>query len=114
MTDETDDYLKYRGKCKEMSEALVAADPTLTLVRGHYHDAFWGEQAHWWCKQADGTIVDPTRFQFPTKGFGTYVEFDGMLSCANCDKRIKEEDADIDGNYAFCSYRCHGLFVGAF
>ncbi len=36
---ETSDYLKYRGKCKEMSEQLCATDPTLTLVRGYYVDA---------------------------------------------------------------------------
>ena len=35
---EIDDYQRYRGKCKEMSEALIAADPSLRLVRGHYYD----------------------------------------------------------------------------
>jgi hypothetical protein len=55
------DYLTHRGKCKEMSEAAVAADPTLTLVRGHYFCTLWGEQAHWWCKRQDGIIVDPTK-----------------------------------------------------
>ena len=107
-----DDYLKYRGKCREMSEALVATDSTLTLVRGHYHCPIWGEQPHWWCKRSDGTIVDPTKNQFPSRGIGEYVEFNGIIECANCGKEIKEEDADIDGNYAFCSYQCHGRFVG--
>jgi hypothetical protein len=108
------DYEKYRGKCKEMSEAMVAANPTLQLVRGYYYCSLWGEQAHWWTKTADGTIHDPTKDQFPSRGLGVYVEFDGNIDCANCGKSIKEKDADIEGNYAFCSYECHGRFVGVF
>lgn len=111
MTDDGGDYLKYRGKCKEVSEQLVAADPTLTLVRGHYHCPAWGEQPHWWAKRDNGEIVDPTKDQFPSKGNGTYVEFDGNIPCSNCGKQITEEDADIEGNYAFCSYTCHMRFV---
>jgi len=30
------DYEKYRGKCKEFSEALIKKDPTLRLVRGPF------------------------------------------------------------------------------
>jgi len=107
-----DDYTKYRGKCKEMSEALVAADQSLTLVRGHYYCPAWGEQPHWWTKKPDGTIVDPTKNQFPSKGAGTYIEFNGIIPCSNCGKGISEDEADIDGRYAFCSYECHGRFVG--
>ena len=114
MLMEQNDYQKYRGKCKEMSEALVAVDPTLTLVRGHYHCLVWGKQPHWWVKRPDGTVVDPTKDQFPSKGAGEYVEFDGNIECSNCGKPMKEEDADIEGNYAFCSYECHGRFVGVF
>jgi hypothetical protein len=69
-SSEADDYAKYRGRCREMSEALCAQDSTLTLVRGHYFCPFWGEQAHWWCQRSDGTIVDPTARQFPSKGAG--------------------------------------------
>lgn len=108
------DYEKYRGKCKEMSEALVAADPTLTLVRGHYFCPIWGEQAHWWTRAPDGKVIDPTKDQFPSRGIGEYVEFDGNIPCSNCGKNMKEEDADIEGRYAFCSYECHGQFVGVF
>ena len=107
-----DDYSKYRGKCKEMSEALIADDPSLELVRGYYLCPWWGEQPHWWVKRRDGSILDPTKDQFPSKGSGRYIEFDGMIECSNCGKEISEDDADIDGNYAFCSYQCHGRFVG--
>jgi hypothetical protein len=108
------DYLTYRGKCREMSKAMVAGDPTLVLVRGHYLCPVWGKQPHWWCTRPDGKIVDPTKNQFPSRGSGQYIEFDGMVECANCGKSMREEDADIEGNYAFCSYTCHGRFVGAF
>ena len=107
-------YLKYRGKCKEMSEALVAADPSLTLCRGHYHCPMWGEQAHWWCKKQDGTIIDPTKDQFPSRGAGEYVEFDGTVECSNCGKKMREDEAEYESRYAFCSYECHGKFVGVF
>ena len=108
------DYLKYRGKCKVMCEELLAKDNSLKLVRGHYLCPFWGEQAHWWCVDKTGKIVDPTKLQFPSKGMGEYIEFNGMVQCAECGEEIKEEDADIEGNYAFCSYSCHGRFVGVF
>lgn len=114
MSEQESDYQKYRGKCKEMSEARVKANPTLMLVRGYYYCPVWGEQPHWWTKAADGTIHDPTKDQFPSKGSGVYVEFDGNVECSNCGKSMKEEEADIAGNYAFCSYECHGRFVGAF
>src|ERR1700741_407442 len=76
--DAENDYLKYRGKCKELSENAVKADSSLILCRGHYYDFLWGEQAHWWCKKKDGTIVDLTKDQFPSKGSGKYVEFNGI------------------------------------
>lgn len=110
MSEQTD-YQKYRGKCKEMSEALVRADPSLVLVRGYYCP-FWGEQPHWWCKRSEGSIVDPTKDQFPSRGAGTYVEFDGNVECSNCGKQMKEEEASFESNYCFCSYECYGQFVG--
>lgn len=109
--DDTD-YSLYRGKCKEMSEELVKNDPTLKLVRGYYHCAFWGKQEHWWTVKEDGTIVDPTAKQFPSKGYCEYEEFNGMLNCSECGKEMKEEEASFDSNYCFCSYECHGRFVG--
>jgi hypothetical protein len=110
--ENAEDYKKYRGKCREMSEALVAENPALTLVRGHYLCPFWGEQAHWWCKDAEGNIVDPTARQFPSKGNGLYVEFDGFFTCENCGKRVAEEDAVPCGRYPTCSQRCAMRLVG--
>lgn len=114
-----DGYRLLAGKCKAYCEAIVAADPQAgwRLVRGHYHDPLWPKpRGHWWLESPDGVIYDPTREQFPTAGSfpDAYVEFDGMCECAECGKSVREEDADIDGNYAFCSHQCHGRFVGVF
>jgi hypothetical protein len=106
------DYMKYRGKCKEMVDEAVKNDPSLTAVRGHYICPFWGEQAHWWTVKIDGTIYDPTCKQFPSKGIGEYIPFDGTIACAECGTLVREEEADIDGRYAFCSLKCHMRFVG--
>ena len=115
----TTDYEKYRGKCYEMSLALTEVDHELTLVRGYYHCPLWNKrEPHWWCKYPDGRIVDPTVKQFPSWQLAQhdpssfYEEFDGNIECAECGKIVKEEDARIDGNYAFCSTACNMRFVG--
>lgn len=109
---EESDYSKYRGKCKEMSEALVKADPSLRLIRGYYYCPFWGEQAHWWTVDKDGNVIDPTARQFPSMGEGEYVEFDGTVYCAECGKDMQEKEARFESNYAFCSVSCNMRFVG--
>jgi hypothetical protein len=107
------DYMKYRGKCKELSEAAIESDSTLRLVRGYYYCPIWNSQEpHWWTASPDGKIHDPTKDQFPSKGGGMYEEFDGKIECSECGKEMNEDEADIEGNYAFCSYTCHGRFVG--
>lgn len=107
------EYMSYRGKCKEMSEALLVADPTLRLVRGHYYCPIWNtEEPHWWCEKPDGTVVDPSAKQFPSKGLGVYTEFDGFVSCAECGKELSEDEAMFESNYAFCSSGCLMRFVG--
>lgn len=107
------DYTKFRGKCREMSEALVKSDPSLTLVRGYYHCPIWGKQQHWWTKTPTGVIIDPSVRQFPTKGIGAeYEEFDGMVECEECGKTMKEIDANFIGRYPICSTRCGRKLVG--
>jgi len=110
--NEQSDYLKYRGKCKELSEAAIALDPTLRLVRGHYYCPMWGQQDHWWCEKPDGTIVDPSVNQFPSKGMGEYEEFNGVCECAQCGKEVSEDEAILEGRYALCSENCRLRFVG--
>ena len=106
------DYMKFRGQCKPMAEEAVRADRSLTLTRGYYHCPIWGKQAHWWATKKDGSIVDPSAAQFPSKGIGEYEPFNGCVKCSNCGKEMTENQATFDSNYAFCSYKCHGEFVG--
>lgn len=112
---EQTDYVKYRGKCKEFVDELIASDNTLTAVRGHYYCPIWNsDEPHWWAVKPDGTIVDPTVKQFPSGGIGTYVPFDGTCKCSQCGKAFQEDDekAIFESNYTICSYECYGRFVG--
>ncbi len=113
MNSEESNYLKYRGKCKELSEDACFEDPSLRLVRGHYYCPSWNrEMAHWWTVRKDGTIYDPSKLQFPSAGMGIYTEFDGIVQCSECGKEMKEEEASFESNYCFCSTACHMRFVG--
>lgn len=101
----SDNYLKYRGKCRQFCEEACKNDPSLTIVRGYYHCAFWGRQEHWWTVRTDGSIYDPTILQFPDK-HGEYEEFSGYFNCEQCGKQITEEEGQVHGNYIFCSGEC--------
>src|ERR1019366_7112369 len=99
------DYLEYRGKCKELVNAACVADPTLRVVRGFYHCPLWGKQAHWWAVKPDGTIIDPTVKQFPTKGVGAeYEEFNGQIECEYCHKELAEFDRYMYDHHIYCLY----------
>lgn len=107
------DYQKYRGKCKELADAACLEDSSLTLVRGFYHCPIWNTtEQHWWTVREDGTIYDPSKDQFPSKGLGEYTIFNGIIECAQCGTGMLEEEARIDGRYAFCSTECNMKFVG--
>jgi hypothetical protein len=111
--EEESNYKKYRGKCKEFCEKEIEKNPLLILVRGYYYCPIWNkEEPHWWLIDDKNNIIDPTVLQFPSKGFGEYIPFNGFVNCSECGKEIKEEEADIDGNYCFCSNDCHLRFVG--
>ena len=112
--EEQSDYLTYRGKCKEFVDAAIKADPSLKAVRGYYHDWQWGEQQHWWCVRPDGSIFDPTAKQFPSKGSGEYVEFDGYHACESCGKKTAEEDLTTYGHHVYCSGECLMHDVGVY
>ena len=107
------DYAIYRGKCKELAQAECSKDSALRLVRGYYFCPLWGKQAHWWCEKPDGTVVDPSVSQFPTKGAGaTYEEFDGNIECEYCGKTVPEQEMYRYEHHAYCSYSCFGHDVG--
>lgn len=100
------------GKCHELSIAAVEADKTLTLVRGWYICPVWGERQHWWTIREDGTIFDPSASQFPSKGTGEYIKFNGMCSCEYCGSQVPETDAYFVDHHVYCSGICYGHDVG--
>lgn len=100
-----------RGKCKEYVDKLCLENPELIKVRGYYYD-YGSIEQHWWVKDKEGNIIDPTKLQFLSEGNGVYEEFDGTVECSECSKEMKEEDAIISGKYAFCSTKCNLRFVG--
>ena len=106
--EQESDYIKYRGKCKEFCEEETRKDPSLLLVRGWYWCPFWGQQQHWWCKKPDGTVFDPTKNQFPSKGIGEYIEYNGVITCEECGKTMPEHEAYFVEHHVFCSYICYG------
>ena len=106
------DYPKFRGKCKEYSEALIAKDPTLTLVRGFYICPIWGEQQHFWVKDQKGNIIDPTKNQFPSRGCGDYIEWDNKYYCDECGKETTPETGFVYGCFIYCDYACACHAVG--
>lgn len=106
------DYLRYRGKCKEYCDRAVRLFPQLEMKRGHYFDFMWGDQQHWWCVRPDGSVFDPTAKQFPSKGYGDYVEFDGFHACEICGEKTKEEEMTTYGHHVYCSTECLMRDVG--
>jgi hypothetical protein len=100
-----------RGRCRELSEAAVSADPSLRLVRGWYHDPSWGAQEHWWTERPDGSIFDPTAAQFPQDGIAClYEEYRGVFPCQGCGVEVHEENEERYDSC--CTYTCYGRMVG--
>jgi hypothetical protein len=97
------------GKCYDWSCDMADAFPELRLVRGHYYCTAWGERAHWWLVAPDGSIVDPTAEQFPSRGAGEYIELDLNApvptgKCLNCGELVYQGDS-------VCSPECYAATV---
>ena len=107
-------YMKYRGKCKEFCEELVSKNSHLEMVRGWYYDPIWNrKEPHWWCKDKEGKIHDPTSLQFAAGGIESfYEEFTGTLECEMCGNEVLEEETIPMGNYRCCSVYCAKALVG--
>lgn len=98
------------GACAEATLEMQTAFPELIRVRGHFHDAIWGERQHWWLKTKEEEIVDPTASQFPTKGvFGEYEEWEEgreepIGKCMNCGDYVFASTGKGD---CACSEHCY-------
>lgn len=105
-------YLKYRGRCRELAEQAAAGNPDLELVRGYYYCPIWNKtEQHWWTENTAGEIYDPSRLQFPSAGAGEYQKFDGFVECCICGTKKPENEMDINGKYATCYGECFRKLV---
>lgn len=100
-----------RGKCAEATRKMVEEFPELRRACGFVF-APWGEDQHWWCVAPDGSVVDPTREQFPW--VGGYEEVDP----ANPHRPIPTGRCMECGNSAyggetFCDKECETTFCAS-
>lgn len=111
------------SQCEEITLAMGKEFPELQRRKGIYHDAEWGRRSHWWLRDQDRNIVDPTGKQFPTgcwfpSSDSLYTdltvltddEIKKMLpsgKCANCGEAI------YGGSDTVCSDSCGSEFAAS-
>lgn len=101
------------GKCRVACEQMCKVFPELTTVPGHVHCA-WGKRGHFWLTAPDGSIVDPTRGQFPGPVDYEPWEPGTEVHCGRCMEcgddiwlRAEKLDAPPHNPHApFCSRSC--------
>ncbi len=108
------------AKCIEITLAMGKEFPELQRRKGFFHDGIWGRRTHWWLRDENGNIIDPTAKQHPTGEWFPvtdryYTDLtdlnDEELSkvvpsgpCANC-------GGDVYGGGTVCSDICHNEFA---
>jgi hypothetical protein len=78
-----------QGRCEETTIEMKKAFPELIRVRGFYYCTLEGKREHWWLKTEHDDIIDPTRAQFMSAGYGDYKEWSEEQAeptdkCLNC------------------------------
>jgi hypothetical protein len=88
-------YQSALAQCVKACKDMVIVFPELKTTNGFAHFIHCEPRAHWWCKDPEGNIVDPTAHQFP-KYLGSpimdYEEIDdnhparmyAQAKCMNC------------------------------
>jgi len=74
------------GRCEEFAFAMAKAFRSLTVRYGHYVHSYGTAEVHFWCEDADGSVVDPTASQFPPGGSYRRGRIGGRLVRALCAK----------------------------
>ena len=95
------------GQCEEITKRMAGAFPELQRQRGHYVCPSTGRQPHWWLVTPDGTVLDRTKDQFPSRGLGAYELYEGPEptgTCLTC-------GALVFGDERFCNAHCRNEFV---
>ena len=101
-------YEKAYGNCEKVCKKMNKQFPELIPIKGHYYCMVWGKRMHWWLETHDGTIIDPTAIQFPTKGYGVYDPWDNTQpeptgKCPNCGEYCYEGEQ--------VHRECHSAFI---
>lgn len=95
------------GQCKDYSQAMLRAFPELRLVRGFFH-CVWGARQHFWLVAPDGSVVDPTRRQFP--GMGEYEELQDHELADRCPTGVCMDcGGQVFRFNRFCSPQCEAV-----
>ena len=58
-------YQSALAKCVEAVKAMAKEFPDLSITNGFAHFLTCEPRMHWWCKDTEGNIVDPTGHQYP-------------------------------------------------
>jgi len=106
----TQNHHNIRGMCAQATKEMAKEFPELKRVRGFVHHILSTKPSeHWWLKDIDDNIIDPTSKQFG--GIIEYTEWDEEQEeptgkCHNC------------GNYCYngqatCSDRCAKEFAAS-
>lgn len=95
-----------RGKCFEAVQQMTSAFPELKPVCG-FVETTWGNDQHHWCVAADGSIVDPTRAQFPVVFSYEALDPSDPATLARIPTGVCMDcgDSVYDGS-TFCSMAC--------
>ncbi len=76
------------GKCGEAVQAMKQVFPELIVTNGIVHLSYNSvEQLHWWLKDEQGLIVDPTKRQFEGHIILRYEEIDDSHPARNYHRR---------------------------
>lgn len=71
------------GHCQEAVQLMKEAFPELEVTNG-FAITSWGDREHWWLKDSEGNVVDPTAHQFVLFG---YEEIDDTHPARNYPRR---------------------------
>lgn len=106
-----------RGMCLSAAREMIEHFPELRLARG-----FFCGGEHAWCVAPDGSVVDPTRAQYPVDWKDVYEEFRPgdtvrVGRCMNCGEGIYVEVDSLDNPAharSFCDASCAYDFERSF
>ena len=95
--------------CEKMKEVF----PELKIVAGWINGA-----EHWWCKDPNGEVVDPTfaQYQLNNPRYREFKPGDSVRvgKCMECGNDIYQEVQELEGpRVNFCDAECEGIYARA-